>query len=127
MKKIGLMILALFAPMSVFAQYGQAQAQAQVFNVLDFVKRVFNFLLPLSLTLAILFFFWSLFKFIKAGGGEEAAEAKSALIWSFVIIFCMVSLWGVVALLGGLLGIGQTGSVGTPCVLDSDPAMPGCQ
>jgi hypothetical protein len=127
MKKLGLSMLAFFAPVVVFAQYGQAQAQAQVFNILDFVKRILNWLIVASIVVALLYFIWSVMQYVRSGGGEEQAEARSKIIMSIIALFVIVGVWGLIALLGGVLGVGQGGSAPVPCVIDADPATPGCQ
>lgn len=70
----------------------------------------------LAVGVAILAFFWYLIKFITQGG--ESSDAKSASLkgmgYSILAIFVMVSIWGIVGALGGMLGVGQGGSVPIP-------------
>jgi cytochrome b len=66
--------------------------------------------------LAVVVFFWFLIKFIVKGG--DSADEKNAGIkgmgYSILAIFVMVSIWGIIGAMGGMLGIGQGGSVPIP-------------
>ena len=70
-------------------------------------------LVPFMIGLAVLAFFWYIVKFIWKG--EESGEARSTAIkgmgYSILAIFVMVSIWGIISALGGMLGIGQGGSL----------------
>lgn len=46
--------------------------------------------------LAVLYFLWGLLKYIKTAAGEELEEAKGMIINGIIIIFVMVSIWGLV-------------------------------
>jgi heme A synthase len=58
-------------------------------------------LIPIFVGLAIIIFAWGLFNYLKSGIGEKAQieGAKSLMFWGVVIIFVMVSVWGLVAIL----------------------------
>lgn len=66
--------------------------------------------------LAVVVFFWFLIKFIVKGG--DSADEKNLGIkgmgYSILAIFVMVSIWGIIGAMGGMLGIGQGGSVPIP-------------
>ena len=65
--------------------------------------------IPFVLALALLFFFWGLAIFILNAGNEEArARGRSIMIWGIVALFVIVSVWGLVNVLGGLTGVPQS-------------------
>jgi hypothetical protein len=69
-------------------------------------------LVPLTVGLGLVAFFWYLVKFIwKADEDPKAREeGLKGMGYSILAIFVMVSIWGIIALMGSMLGIGQGGS-----------------
>lgn len=65
---------------------------------------------------ALLAFFWFLIKLIMNGGesADGKASAMKGMGYSIMALFVMVSIWGIIGLLGSMLGIGQGGSVPVP-------------
>lgn len=61
---------------------------------------------PVIISLAILFFLWGLTRYIlKTDDVEGRKGARSMMTWGVIIIFVMVSLWGLVNFLDGLFGL----------------------
>ena len=60
----------------------------------------------IAVSLAFFFFFWNLFKFIRAGDADSKEEAQGKMVWSLVAIIVIVSLWGIIAFVRSVLGIG---------------------
>ena len=75
-------------------------ANAQnVQGVLNTVGSIVNILVILCIGGAILAFFWGLIKYI-AGGTEMKADGMKMMIYGIVSLFVMVSIWGLIRLLG---------------------------
>jgi hypothetical protein len=106
--------LIFLLPVFAFAQ-GTGQLQNATGVIFDIAQR----LLPIVVTLALLFFFWNIIKFILAlGRGEDSKTAgRSALFWGIVALFVMVSVWGIVGLLGEIFGVGQGGTMEVPGII----------
>src|SRR3990167_7525919 len=73
-------------------------------NFKDLVKKitenVFNPLVGLLLTLALIYFFVGLVKYIMSAGDEEAKGAgRSIMINGVIALFVMAAVWGLVAIL----------------------------
>ena len=111
MKRIAAIAFASLMPVLAFAQaYSPNQGVAGLFN---FVGVVLNRVVPLLISLAIVFFIWKVFQYTIAGDEEAKKEAKTGMIWGIVGIFVMVSIWGLVAILQSTFGTaGVTGSIG---------------
>jgi len=63
--------------------------------------------------LAVIYFFWGLAQYIIKSGNEEArTEARNIMIYGIIILFVMLSVWGLVGLVGSTFGVGQGGSAG---------------
>ena len=59
----------------------------------------------IAVSLAFFFFFWNLYKFIRAGDADSKEEAQGKMVWSLVAIIIIVSLWGIIAFVRSVLGI----------------------
>ena len=101
----------------IFGTVGQVNG-GPLMNLLGLISRIIGALVPITVTIAVLAFFFYLVRFILVGG--QSAEGKSANLkgmgYSILAIFVMVSIWGIIALMGNILGVSQGGSVPIPSV-----------
>lgn len=114
---------ALILPHAAAAQPATGPEGFTYFNTLIVW---FDFLFSLSfavvILLTVLWFFWGMITFIRASGDEKAiAEGRHQMLWSVVALFVMVSIWGIVGLLGRVFGVGQGGAISPPGIAD-EPA-----
>jgi len=65
------------------------------------------------LTLALLAFFWGMIKYIKSQGTDKK-EGKDIMIWGIIGLAVMVSVWGLVNLVVGTLGVNQNSTITVP-------------
>jgi hypothetical protein len=64
------------------------------------------YIIPIFLLIGFVIFLWSGSQFIRQAENEEArAQYKNALIWGIVIIFIMLSFWGIILLARKTIGI----------------------
>jgi hypothetical protein len=92
----------LLSPLMTFAAAGDT-----VTSVIGRLQGTVGVILPFILSLAVLFFFWGLAKFIMSSG-EDKEKGKDIMIWGIIALFVMVSVWGIVALLSDTLGVSGT-------------------
>ena len=90
---------ALFAPSIVLA--------AGFEGVIDTVSGLISSLVPLLIALAVLYFFWGLIKFMTSAG-EKKDDARDQMIWGIIILFVMVSIWGLVNLIQDTFDVDST-------------------
>jgi|SRR3989338_6049726 len=98
-------------------------------NFKDLVKKitenVFNPLVGLLLTLALIYFFVGLVKYIMSAGDEEAKGAgRSIMINGVIALFVMVSVWGLVNVLKNTFQLPDTPVVPRPPATMTNP-LPG--
>ena len=113
MKKIALALSLLAFP---------AITSAAVFvpiNSLNDVITVFTNLLnlafPVIVGLAVIFFIWSVFKYItSAGDPESRSTATGHIIAGIIGIFVIVSVWGLVNVLRNTLNLNGSATVNNP-------------
>ena len=64
---------------------------------------ILNVIIPLLITLAMVLFFYNTGKGIFGNAkdsGEAQTKLKETLLWGVIIIFVMVSIWGILNLIG---------------------------
>jgi len=116
MKKLfyGASALALALPLAV------VHAQQQVDSVQDagafFVGLINNVAVPVIFALAFIVFIWGIFVYFIAGGSDEEKrkQGKSLMIWGLIGFFLMVSIWGLVNILVGSVGLENEGPADLP-------------
>lgn len=83
-----------------------AQDFTSIDNSLDSISAFVIRLIPFAIGLAVLFFIWGLIKYVSAGGdSDKQKEARDTIIWGIVILFVMVSVWGLVNVLINTFGL----------------------
>jgi hypothetical protein len=123
LKKVGIIALA-FAPAVAFAQNA-----TQLFALLNIVQKVLGYLMPILITLGVLYVAWGIISFVTKSNEEERQKAKGIILYGVIGLAAIVSLWGLVAFIQYTLGIGGGGlnSNQIPCVIDNDTTQAGCQ
>jgi hypothetical protein len=105
--------LFVFGPMLALAQTqtGTTYVNSWITGIGTIIKD----LIPIMLGLAVVYFFWGMIKFImSAGDADKAKEGKGIMIWGVIAIAVMVALFGLVAWLGTIFGVGTGASTLTP-------------
>lgn len=99
---IGLPIATLFSPLIASAQ------GATVGSILLTVQDLLNLLVPILITIALLYFIWGLATYIQAHGSSvDMAKGRDMMIWGVLAMFAIISIWGLVAIVGRTFGIDQ--------------------
>lgn len=108
MKKLGLIGALLVLPLAF------AHAQTTVTSIQGagafLIGLINNVAVPVVFALAFIVFIWGVFQvFILGGTNEEAKEKGRALmIWGLIGFFVMVSVWGLVRILTGTVGLNNS-------------------
>ncbi|MBU0723179.1 hypothetical protein KJ973_03225 [Patescibacteria group bacterium] len=85
--------------------------------VLEFLNKIPAILVAL----AVVFFLWSVIRFIKAGDNEDArTQGKALITYGVIAIAVMVSLWGLIGLLADTFDT-KNKPAGTPPAIPSPP------
>jgi hypothetical protein len=75
-----------------------------------FKTSIIDKLIPIIFGLSLIYFFWGISQFIlNSADQKKRDEGKSKIIWGVVALFVFVSLYGILALMGTILGIGPGG------------------
>lgn len=81
---------------------------AGVFNILNLFSRIVSALIPIVIGVAVLMFLLGVLKYVTAGDEDGQKEAKTTMISGIVVLFVMVSIWGLVNILGDTLSLNKT-------------------
>lgn len=77
---------------------------AQLFDASNLFSALLRLLVGIVVTAAFFYFFWNLVKYIRDEEGKE--EAKTKMGYSLAAIFVIVTLWGLIGFIRGVLGVG---------------------
>ncbi|MEN9552271.1 MAG: hypothetical protein RI935_648 [Candidatus Parcubacteria bacterium] len=119
--------LALFKMsfLTVLAQFpgtpsSSSGSSATTFNAnnplvqfIGLIQTVVNRLVPVTIGIAVLAFFWFLIKYITKGSEneKERTEGLKGMGWSILALFVMVSIWGIILMLAKIFDVQVGGSI----------------
>ncbi|MEN9390375.1 MAG: hypothetical protein RLZZ283_475 [Candidatus Parcubacteria bacterium] len=88
-----------------------------LFDVGNTIGGLVDLVTPIVVALALVMFFWGLITYFTAKGDEKALEkARNTMIYGVIILFVMVSIWGIVNILQDTFNVGGTQTVTPPSV-----------
>ena len=112
LKRIFATVSVSLIPALAFAQaYTPSQGLGGLFN---FVNVILNRLVPLIISVAVVYFIYQVFRYTISNDEEARAKAKTDIIYGIIGLFVMVSVWGLVAILQTTFGTnGVTSNIGS--------------
>jgi hypothetical protein len=90
-----------------------------ILDTLVTVNRILNGVIGIIITLAIIFFFWGLVTYLMGNAGEAKAKGLVSMMWGLLMIFVMVSIWGLIHLLQYTFGVQGANQAIIPDVIPS--------
>ncbi|MGD0328767.1 MAG: hypothetical protein ABSB00_03655 [Minisyncoccia bacterium] len=87
---------------------------AAVNNISDvgslIINTINNIIVPVLFAIAFIVFLYGVFKvfILGANSEEEKGKGKTLMLWGLVGFFIMVSVWGLVNILTGTIGFGNS-------------------
>jgi len=110
MKKISYLVLLLVLPVV-------ASAQSTLGGILTTIKGLLDAIIPIVITLAVIYLFYGVAKYVMAAGDEEAQkQGRSIMIYGVIGLFVIVSIWGLVGVVQSTFGVSGGGNVTLPTV-----------
>jgi len=89
-----------------------------VYDFVGAIDGIISMLIPLLIAATMVVFFYGLFKYVH-GGKKFAAQGKNIMIAGIVSLFVMVSIWGIITMAQGALGISGGAEPTLPAVPSS--------
>ena len=108
----GLGVLSLFvAPFMAFAvdPLGTEVGGPTIFNILGTISSILNIVIPILITLGVIYVIAGVIKYVTASDSDGQAEGRTMIISGIIGLFVIVSIWGLVAILNSTFGINQGG------------------
>lgn len=96
--------------LSSAAYFGETTQLAQA--ILNIVNK---YLIPIVFSLALLYFFWGLAKYIR-DTGEGKEEGRQIMVWGVVALFVMSTIWGLTNYIRTELNITGVNDVKIPTI-----------
>lgn len=109
MKKI--LFASFLLPVVTFAQEYLTNTSGIIGQVSYIVS---YYLIPIAFSLAVVYFFYGVAKYISSAGDKE--EGKKIMFWGVIAIFVMSSIWGLVYFIRGELGVGEDSDIDMPTI-----------
>ena len=99
--------VAGFLPVLVLAQV--STAPGTLGGVLSTIGNLLNFLIPILIAAAVVYFIWGVISYVTAKDEEKQKESRKVMISGIIGLFVIVSIWGIIGLLTRTFGIGTGG------------------
>lgn len=78
----------------------QTAAVASTFpELINYGIGIINFAIPVLIAATLVMYFYHAGRGIWNAGGESRAEMKDQLLWGAIILFVMISIWGILGFL----------------------------
>jgi hypothetical protein len=116
-KSLGVLSL-MVVPFLVSATPGGVPVESpNAFNILAVIAGLLNVVIPILITLGVVYVIWGVIKYATAKESDEQAEARKTIISGVIALFVIVSIWGLVAIINSTFNINQGGlGIPTDCI-----------
>ncbi len=91
-----------------------AAAGANLLSLVDLMQVLVTRIIPLTIGFTVLAFFGVMIKYMVSASADDKGKMWHYMMYSVVVLFVEVSIWGLVAFLGSATGIKQGGQVPIP-------------
>jgi hypothetical protein len=119
MKKFLIALTLAASPSLAFAVSGDITSNLNstgngLLGFVHVLTKIANALIPFLLAIAVVVFIYGIIKYILANGAEDKAVARGYIIYGIIGIAVIVSLFGLIRLLQGTVGIDGNETVNVP-------------
>ena len=87
-----------------------------LFDVGNTLGGLVDLITPIVVAIALVMFFWGLITYFTVKEEKKLEEARNRMIYGVIILFVMVSIWGIVNILQDTFNVGGTQTVTPPSV-----------
>lgn len=88
------------------------------FSILLVINNLLNWIIPILITLAVVYFIWGVIQYTVSSDEEAKKNARGKIIQGLIGLFVIVAFWGIIALITNTFGVGpqQIDPNAIPCV-----------
>jgi len=121
LQSIAAVIGSMFAPIVALAQFNNTNTSTgtEAVDILDDIKEILDVVIPILVTLGVVYLIWGVIGYITAKEEEKKKEARSMMINGAIGLFFILAIWGIIGLISSTFGIGIGGG------LDAGTMIPG--
>lgn len=91
---------------------------ADAFSIITVVNRILSVIIPVLITLAVVYFIWGVIQYTVSSDEEAKKGARSKIIQGLIGLFVIVAFWGIIRLITNTFGVGpeQINNSAIPCI-----------
>lgn len=90
-----------------------AMAQTTAFSLLAVVSNILKVLPKMLIAAGFVYFIWGVIKYVIADDADDKEKARSVVTRGILGLFIILSIWGLIGIIGSTFGIGAGGDVST--------------
>lgn len=75
-----------------------------IIGVLEKLGDILNVIIPILITLGVIYFIWGVIKYVTAKDEEAQKEGRNTIISGIIGLFVIVAIWGLVGILQNTFG-----------------------
>ena len=114
MKKIiSFSVILGVAPLFVFAY-------ADAFSILTVANKILSWVIPILITLAVIYFIWGVIQYTVSTDEEAKKGARGKIIQGLIGLFVIIAFWGILSLITTTFQVGPQ-----KLAPDAIPCIPG--
>jgi len=80
-------------------------ASPTAFSILDTIGSILGTLIPILITLAVVYFIWGVIQYTLSNDEEAKKKAKNGIIQGLIGLFVIVAFWGIVRVVQKTFGV----------------------
>lgn len=103
-------VLGAVAPVIAFAQDAR--------GILTIIADIFRYIIPILITLAVIYFIWGVIMYLIGGDEEKKKKASGMIIRGLIGLFIIIAFWGIIRVVTDTFGVGpeQLNQNAIPCI-----------
>ena len=111
-------IISLGAVLGAMPMLALAASGVTAFSILGNIARLLGYVIPVLITLAVVYFIWGVISFITSSDEEAKKSGRVKIINGLIGLFIIVAFWGILSLITTTFGIGpeQLRPQDIPCI-----------
>jgi predicted PurR-regulated permease PerM len=89
-----------------------------IFGVLAVFGRILNYIIPVLVALATVYFIWGVIQYLISGDEDKRKKAKEVILYGLIGLFIIISFWGIIKLVSDTFGVGpeRLNERAIPCI-----------
>lgn len=76
-------------------------------DILCQIQNIFNYLIPILITLGVVYFVWGVVRYVIADGEEAKTKGRDSMIFGIIGLAVIVSMWGLVNIITSTFDLGK--------------------